>query len=379
MRNDGDAALVQAARDGDREAYATLLIRHGPTLRALCRRALGDPAAAEDAAQEAALQAMLSLDHLRRPEQFGSWLARIGLNICRRWLRERSRFTSTWSWESLSGGRLAPECADPTPGPEARAEAADLANRVRRAVADLPPGQRSAVALFYLSGLTLSETADTLGVEVGAVKTRLHKARRTLRRQLVDDWMGESHGEDMMAKNEVDARLVEMRVADMRRVQPEGEGQRRYVAILQEVGGDRQVPIWIGEFEGMAIALHLEDVQVPRPMTFTFATNLLRASGAELREVRISRLVEQTFYAQAVVEGPGGHGTVDARPSDAINLALLTGAPIYVDPTVLEAMAARPDPSHNAALGAAEGPAEIVAELMRTTWAGRNAPPEKER
>ena len=97
-----------------------------------------------------------------------------------------------------------------------------------------------------------------------------------------------------------------------------------------------------------------------------------------LREVRINRLVEQTFFAEAIVDGAVESRTVDTRPSDAINLALLTGAPIYVDPAVFAAMAARPDPAHNAALDAAEGPVEIVAELRRTVWAGRNVPSEEE-
>jgi RNA polymerase sigma-70 factor, ECF subfamily len=66
-----DATLVRRAREGDKGAFAVLLARHRPMLVALCRRALGDPGLAEDAAQEAALQALLSLDRLERPERFG--------------------------------------------------------------------------------------------------------------------------------------------------------------------------------------------------------------------------------------------------------------------------------------------------------------------
>ena len=90
-----DAALVVAARGGDKGAFATLVVRHQGMLLALCRRTLGGMGLADDAAQEAVLHGILSLDRLRRPERFGPWLAGIGLNICRRWLRERLR--DSWS------------------------------------------------------------------------------------------------------------------------------------------------------------------------------------------------------------------------------------------------------------------------------------------
>src|SRR5262245_11938190 len=94
-----DDALVRAARGGSKDAFAALVMRHRPLLLALCLRALGDRDLAEDAAQEATLQALLGLDGLRSPERFGSWLAGIGLNVCHRWLRQRRN--EAWSWEAV--------------------------------------------------------------------------------------------------------------------------------------------------------------------------------------------------------------------------------------------------------------------------------------
>jgi RNA polymerase sigma-70 factor (ECF subfamily) len=177
-RDESDVALVLAARGGDSEAFDHLFARHRPLLLACCRRHLAEPAQAEDAAQEAGLRALQHLGDLRQPEQFGPWLVGIGANVCRMWRRSRAS-------EQRALVHLASEEAGAqVEAPGARIETADLATTVRAAVGQLPEGQRMAVQLFYLSGLTYAQTARQLGIEVGAVRTRLHKARAALRREL---------------------------------------------------------------------------------------------------------------------------------------------------------------------------------------------------
>jgi RNA polymerase sigma factor (sigma-70 family) len=329
--NVDDTALVLAAQGGDKGAFATLLERYWPMVFALCLRMLGDPAVAEDAAQEAALQGFLCLDSLRRGDRFGPWLGGIGLNVCRQWLRARSY--DYWSWEALQGGLVVRDLVEPGSGPEELAEAADLRERVQRAVAELPLGQRAAVLLFYLSGMTHAEVAAHLGIEVGAVKTRLHKARAALRRQLWAEWK-----EEAMA-TAAGTQAVEMRVVDVRRRSATEDQPGEHVIVLKEVDGTRQLFIWVGPFECEAMALELEKVEYSRPLTFTFMANLIRATGATLREVRITKLEKTVIYASAIVEGSEGTRTVDARPSDALTLAVITGTPIRVEPAVLDAAA----------------------------------------
>jgi RNA polymerase sigma factor (sigma-70 family) len=364
--DDSDAGLVLAARAGDKGAFATLLVRHRGLLLALCRRLLRDVELAEDAAQEAALQALLTLDRLRRPERFGPWLAGIGLNVCRLWLRERR--ADAWSWEALVGGRQVREPLDRRPGPEEVAAAADLAARVQWSVAGLPPGQRIAVLLVYLAGLSQAEVAATLGIDTGAVKARLHKARATLRERLWADWK-----EDRMTAVHEEQPRVHMRVADVLRTPETEDRPQRHVVVLEEVGGQRRLPIWIGHFEGEMLVILLRQVDTPRPLTLTFAANVLQAAGGRLREVRVHKLVDETFYAEAAIEGSGGLQVVDARPSDALSLALTVGAPIYVDARVLEAAALRPDtpPLPEGTVHLDQLEAEIREKLAKWPWAPR--------
>ena len=307
--------LVAAARAGDRRAFRVLVDTHYARLVAMCRRAAGDADLGEDAAQEAVVAALLGLDELRRTDRFGSWLFGIGLNVCRRQAQERDRLhrlAAAVANEARVDGAFA--------GPEEAVLAMDAARRVRAAIAELPPGQRHAVADVYLRGLSYVEAAAHLAVGVGAVKTRLHKARATLRPRLTDLW------KEYYAM----PTTVLMRVADLRRTAGDPV---RHVVFLAEVDGARRLPIWIGAVEATALAAVLEGVELPRPGPYHFAASLLTAAGTQLSQVRINALNDSIFYAQAVLVDDS---VVDARPSDALTLALLTGASLHVEESVLE-------------------------------------------
>jgi RNA polymerase sigma factor (sigma-70 family) len=355
-----DAELVGAARQGDLASFGLLLDRHQDLLRGVCRRALYNSELAEDAAQEACLQALLNLDRLRDPVRFGPWLAGIGLNVCRQMLRERAR--DSWSWEALCGGRRVEAAFWETP--EEHAETAEVVERVRAAVHALPTGQREAVLLHYLEGFTQRELAALLGIRAGAVKVRLHRARANLRQTLLTLWKEEMEVPEI-------ADTVEMRVIDVRRAVLDDEAHERFVLVLEEVGGERRLPIWIGPSEGRAIAMSLEKEPLPRPGVYEFTSRILEAAGGRLSEIRINRLAEATFYAEAIVAGRARSSAIDTRPSDAIALALLEAAPIRVDTGVLDALEQSPTGSwrsfEDELRGYGEGAAEIAA-ATKQNW-----------
>ncbi len=335
-----DAALVSAARRGEKAAFGELLARHLRLAESLARRFLGDRDLARDAAQEAAVLALVSLDRLAAPERFGAWLGGIALNVARRWSRRETRISA------------APAVAlDPGPSPEEAAETALLREKVRLAVAQLAPGQRDAVYLFYLSGLTHREVAGELGISVGAVKARLHQGRGALTKLLATEMAGRS------TMSTEDEEFVPVAIETVLRRDHGLPERRNHVVVLREIDGERRLTIWIGKHEAVALALTLESEQMPRPMAYQFALSLLDGTGTTVQEVRICRLDGAIYYAVAVLNGPDGLRRVDARPSDVLNLAALTGAPVSVESRLFQ-------PSSESAWpeGYSTGMAEIIAD-----------------
>ena len=108
------------------------------------------------------------------------------------------------------------------------------------------------------------------------------------------------------------------------------------VVILKEKDSDRYLPIWIGPAEAEAIAVKLQDVSIPRPLTHDLLGNIIGALGGTLQHVSVNDLQNDTFYAKLVLDVDGRSLEVDSRPSDAIALAVRSRVPIYVDESVLE-------------------------------------------
>ena len=146
-----------------------------------------------------------------------------------------------------------------------------------------------------------------------------------------------------------EAGYVEMRIAKAVGLAPTEHELYQYV-VLEEVAGDRHLAIEIGQPEAFSLAAGLGGLTWPRPMTYQFVAALVQALGGRVRQVRIDRVVERAYAATVEVEGPPGVQAVDARSSDALNLAALVQAPILVAPEVLvEAEARRTGDSPEAA------------------------------
>jgi RNA polymerase sigma factor (sigma-70 family) len=404
---ESDRALVERALSGDKAAFGGLVDRHRPMAVRLARRMLGDSAEADDAAQEACLHAFLTLSRLRDPERFGAWLYGIVVNLCK--MRLRARRTA-YALEDWDGGRVAVRFhwSETQLPPEAAYEIRELHTAILRALELLPDEQRAAVRWHYLDGLTLAEIGVLSGAPAGTVKARLHRARERLRAELASLFTSQMRKE-IKPMIEVTVKEVIMRVGKPRdvveaagRKQPgpdvpdvrvplppagpgvfmlKGDEQKAEVfnlpvsgppalirvVLLQERNGERLLPIWIGPHEADMISLQLAGGTAPRPMTYELTARLLEALHATIERVAVSRLHEDVFYATLWVRTGDAVQEVDARPSDAFNLALRVNAPIFVAPEVMDACGVQPD-KLQAKL--AEGQSETEA----VTWISAPAP-----
>lgn len=128
------------------------------------------------------------------------------------------------------------------------------------------------------------------------------------------------------------------------------------VVILKEVTGDRHLPIWIGPFEAEAIAMELQGVTAARPLPYDLMKTIIGDLGGEVREILVTDLAQDVFYAKIVIDVNGSSLEVDSRPSDAIALAVRTRVSILVDEGVMERAGVRLEAE-------AEGEEEEGAEI----------------
>ncbi|WP_052278996.1 RNA polymerase sigma factor [Solidesulfovibrio magneticus] len=173
-----DAALARAAFEGDQQAFAALVVRHGPGVAHLASRFCRDPAGVEDLAQEVFVKAYLNLGGLRDWGMFRGWLHRIAANTCIDWLRRRK------IEDGLVGGL---EDTLPDEGEAARREAREARRRLEAAMAVLGPKDRLLVALLGLEGKSVEEVAALTGLTRVNVKVRAFRARRKLKAFLEKD------------------------------------------------------------------------------------------------------------------------------------------------------------------------------------------------
>ena len=332
-----DIELVVLARKGDKDAFGLLAQRYQMIAQRFAMRLVAKEDYAQELAQEAILQAYLSLDHLHDPARFKGWLCGIVLNVYKSHLRDRK--TAFLSLESIAGGlqfNIIPFSGMATT-PQEIAEVRELHQIVLEAVNALTSKDRDAALLFYYAQLSLREIAALLGISVGAVKVRLHRARQRLKARLLSEYP------EIIPRKQRRKIMIKVTIADVvkqERKDDQGRSHEFHIIVLQDEAGQRALPIWVGPFEGQSIAVGLSEFSTPRPMTFNFFASLLQALNAQVEQVRIEMLKGDTFYAIVKIRRGKTVSEVDARPSDALALAVRTGSPIFVAEDVLKSAGA---------------------------------------
>ena len=181
MKND-DVQLIQRVLDGDDTAFSALVQKYQRSVHALAWRKIGDFHIAEDITQDTFLKAYHRLSTLKEPQSFASWLYVITANHCKAWLRKKR----TWiqSLEDTSSAQL----EKATYSGHIIAENKRMTEETQREVvkkllAKLQESDRTVITLYYLGGMTYEEISSFLGVSVGAIKSRLHRARQRLKKE----------------------------------------------------------------------------------------------------------------------------------------------------------------------------------------------------
>jgi RNA polymerase sigma factor (sigma-70 family) len=324
--DDGD--LVQLARDGDPAAFRLLVERYLPMARARAARLCPQPDDADDAVQDAFLQAFISLDRLRDPDRFAGWLGGIVANVCRA-QRRRAPLTLLGDWPE----NLHPASAENLPS----AEDLDREDVLARAVAGLPPGQRHAVTLFYYA----DQPAGLAGATPGAAKASLHKARRRLREYIT------AHRPDLIPALSRSIPMTAVRIAHADPWPgrtPDGRMAVEHVlVVLADDAGHRALPVRLPPHANKLWRLlsrpdNRDEDQRDDPAE-EMTGRLLQAAGVTLTGVTVTDLGPGVTAMQIGVAGPGGTGPVTASLADGLTLTVITGAPLAVDDPVMDRLA----------------------------------------
>jgi RNA polymerase sigma-70 factor, ECF subfamily len=330
---DGD--LVRLARDGDPAAFRLLVERHLPMVRARAARLCPQPGDAEDAVQDTFLQAFLALDRLRDPDRFAGWLGGIVANVCRA-QRRRAPLTLLGDWPE----HLQPASRGPLPS----AEDLDRADVLRRAVADLPPGQRQAVTRYYYA----DQPAGQIAATPGAAKASLHKARRRLREYIT------AHRPDLIPATSRRTAMTAVRIAyadPWPGRTPEGSMAIDHVLVIladnvpSKDGGHRALPVRLpGSGRKLWRVLSRPDDRNEGELpgddqVEETSVQLLQAAGVTLAGVTVTELGPGVTVTRIGIAGPGGTRPVTASLADGLTLAVIAGAPLAVDDPVMDRLA----------------------------------------
>ena len=181
MKND-DTQLIQRVLDGDDTAFSVLVKKYQKPVHALAWRKIGDFHIAEDITQDTFLKAYQSLSTLKKPQRFASWLYVIAANYCKMWLRKKRLWTQ--SLENTSSAQLEKSTYSGYVIEEnERTVAESQREAVKKLLGKLQESERTVITLYYLGEMTHEEISEFLGVSVAAIKNRLYRARRRLKKE----------------------------------------------------------------------------------------------------------------------------------------------------------------------------------------------------
>jgi RNA polymerase sigma-70 factor (ECF subfamily) len=302
-----DATLVGRVLAGDAESFRPLVERYQDAVFGVALSVTGSAADAEDVAQETFVRAHQSLDTLRKPDSFGSWLCQIARSTSRRHLRGDARRRKRHA--ALAGSR------GTAPGPDELAAHRELRGQVMDALCRLSQAIREAATLFYIDGYTTTDISRFTGRPVGTVKRRLHDARKQLRKELVamlgDELKRSRPGKEFAAK--VLATIERVRVWQGG---PEGETT---LMLIDSEGRAYTSPI--GGYEAEVVQRSVAGEKSAQPPELHAALlQILAQFGRTIERVKLACAPAPNLKATVTLKA-------DAGPRTVVDVSLKTNWP----------------------------------------------------
>lgn len=367
--NQIDAGLVASCLSGERAAFGRLVTQHWQRVRRVVCRYLPSAFEADDVAQEAFLQAYLSLAKLREPRHFGAWVCGIAVNQARMRLRAQKPTVELDEWL----------CGDEVSAENILIQQEQL-QRLDSAIGQLPTGERNAIWHVYRDGMSLRETAAKLDISLSAAKVRVHRGRKRLRQTLTEqkpmvpveihnivywiiavneadvltvepEWLPARKRDGMLRTGQAmttteAARRIEAGLSPSGEISPNQDvllqhRTRQVLVGLREKEGQRCIPIGISPVEADVITMRLakggDGFLFKRPMSDELMVRVIEAGGISVKHLLVSSLQENVFIGTLVIEAGGKSAEIDCRPSDGLMLSAQMGFPLFVAPEVMNA------------------------------------------
>ena len=316
MNSSLEKEYIEQATQGDKKAFNVLAERYYAHCFDKAKSILGDNSLAQDVAQISLFQAYCSLGKLQNTARFKSWLLGIVQNISRNYLKQKKQ--TFFSLDNLTSSLSA----------SSDEQTEHLSKLIAEAIKSLEIHYREVITAFYYDGLGLSEIALRQQISPETAKVRLYRGRQILKARL-------SAHQDLYyyyrkPTNKKKA-MKKLTIADVYLKEDGSAG-----LLLQSEGGGYFLPIMVGFLEARAIFTGLQGIKTSRPMSHDLTVSILESTGATLDKVCVNKLVEGVYYAYLAIKHNGKVVQVDARPSDAVALAVRFNTPIFVAKEVLD-------------------------------------------
>ncbi len=312
--------LLERIREGDKSAFNILLSRYHTYCRNIARRIVKDPDIAEDMVQNAFIQAYFCISNLRDAASFKYWLGGIVANICKSYLRRLKKHTlsiqdyhATFDNSELTGDET-------------------IVHIVLEALSQLTAIDSEILSDFYYEKKRLSRIAEEKQITENSAKVRLHRARSHLKAVLEKDNTLNDFQQYVINKE----RMKPVTIIDF---VIKATTDARCAILLFDKQSEKVLTIVISTEEAEAIVRSIKKIRMPRPMTFDLMSALIKNTNLIPEGAYINDVSDGILIAALKIRRGSETMEFDARPSDAIAIALMFDAPVYVSQKVIDSAA----------------------------------------